>query len=66
MDDANTRQQSAMILQDLQRQVIALTTLRDRIVRELETHRVCTSTKPSSDEVIGFHRALHWVLDLLT
>ena len=31
---------------------------------ELEHHRVCVKAL-SSDEIIGFHRGLHWVLALL-
>ena len=44
------------------------TTLREAIQHELQTHEACQPAPDAvhrSDEVIGFHRGLHWVQKLL-
>lgn len=47
----------------------ALVQVRTLIEHELQTHVVCVNKNLSgsqrSDEIIGFHRGLHWVLELL-
>ncbi len=44
-----------------------LTSLEDAIQQELETHRACQPLPGghNSEQIIGFHRGLHWVQSLM-